>query len=331
VIGAIVIACGSRGEAETQRQSSYPGASSRLSTWNSCLASVPILGCSTIVRTVDYLKQNGVDEVSVFGGRSRGPVAGPNACTAQNDAAKDAWRAASRQLNIYRQDGLETVLILNTVEYVECELASFIGQHRQQENVVTRAIDREGTLDCWAVDPQRFAGEENLVAALDGVNFGECEISGYANRLQTPYDLRRLAADLLGGKCRMRPAGTESRPGVWVDEGAQIARGARIVAPVYIGRNVQIADDCLITRSSNIESSSFVDFGTAVEDSSILSNTYIGIGLDLCHSIVDGEDMLNLHHEVRLRITDPVVMRRNSPVGQQKERLVQSEMSAMGL
>jgi len=329
LVGAIVIACGSRG-VETQLQGNSPVLGSRLNAWP-CLASVPILGCSTIVRTVDYLKQNGVDEVSVFGGRSRGLIVGSSVPGAQGDVANDAWQAAAKQLCIYRDDGLETVLILNTSAYVECELASFIGQHRQEENVLTRALDRGGALDCWAVDAQRFAAGEDLLAALEGATFGECEVGGYANRLQTPHDLRQLAVDLMAGKCRMRPAGTESRPGVWIDEGAQIARGARVVAPAYIGRNVEIADDCLITRSSNIESSSSVDFGTAVEDSSILSNTYIGIGLDLCHSIVDGEDMLNLHHDVRLRITDPVVMRRISSGSQQRERLPQSEMSAIAL
>src|SRR4029077_19174021 len=139
----------------------------------------------------------------------------------------------------------------------------------------------------------------------------------------------RLATDLLTGKCKMRPHGVETRPGIWIDEGAQVARGARIVAPAYIGRDARIEDDCLITRCSNVESWSHVDFGTAVEDSSILTNTYVGIGLDLSHSIVDGDELLNLHHEVRLHISDPVVMRRNSPRGYQREQLTQPEASEM--
>jgi len=49
-----------------------------------------------------------------------------------------------------------------------------------------------------------------------------------------------------------------------------------------------------------------------VEDSSILPNTYVGIGLDLSHSIVNGRSLLNLQHNVNLEITDPVVMRENN-------------------
>jgi hypothetical protein len=46
-----------------------------------------------------------------------------------------------------------------------------------------------------------------------------------------------------------------------------------------------------------------------------LSNTYVGIGLDLSHSIVDGRNLLNLQHTVNLQITDPVVMRENFLTG----------------
>jgi hypothetical protein len=52
-----------------------------------------------------------------------------------------------------------------------------------------------------------------------------------------------------------------------------------------------------------------VDYGTVVEDSSVLSNTYVGIGLDLSHSMVEGNNLLNLQHEVVLKISDPVVLR----------------------
>jgi hypothetical protein len=35
----------------------------------------------------------------------------------------------------------------------------------------------------------------------------------------------------------------------------------------------------------------------------------VGIGLDLSHSIVDGDNLLNLQHGVVLKISDPVVLR----------------------
>ena len=321
MLGAIVIAASAGGE----RNGGGPSADfSNWDDWHSCPASIPVLGCSTAARTVEYLRQSGIEEVSVFGGLSHAATPTPFA-----DIESYAWRSAAKRVGDYRQDGLETLLILRASAYVECDLASLIGQHRDFGYAATRALNQDGALEIWAIDVRRFAVEEDLFSALASANVAECEIAGYVNRLQGPEDFRRLTTDLLTGKCKMRPHGVEIRPGVWIDEGAQIARGARIVAPVYIGRDSRIADDCLVTRCSNIESWSYVDFGTAVEDSSILTNTYIGIGLDLSHSIVDGDELLNLHHEVRLHISDPVVMRRNSPRGYQREQLSQPEASEM--
>lgn len=92
-------------------------------------------------------------------------------------------------------------------------------------------------------------------------------------------------------------------------EGAQVERGARIVAPAFLGRDVKISEQCLITRCSSIERNCQIYYGTVVEDSSILSGTYVGIGLDLLHCIADGICLVNLNREVALEIKDPVVMR----------------------
>jgi NDP-sugar pyrophosphorylase family protein len=143
-------------------------------------------------------------------------------------------------------------------------------------------------------------------------------VRGYVNRLESPRDVRRLICDGLASRCQFRPQGFEVRPGVWMGQGAQVEKGARIVAPAFIGRGAKIADQCLITRGSNVESNSHVDYGTVVEDSSVLSNTYVGIGLDLTHSIVDGNSLLNLEHQVMLRIADPVVLRQ---VRESRERV----------
>jgi UDP-3-O-[3-hydroxymyristoyl] glucosamine N-acyltransferase len=62
--------------------------------------------------------------------------------------------------------------------------------------------------------------------------------------------------------------GREIKPRVWVDDGAQLHRRARVVAPAYIGRASSVREDTLITRFSNVESFCEVDYGTAIEDDS---------------------------------------------------------------
>ncbi len=324
MLGAIVIA----GNVETEANLGSIS-SAKFSTWESwhpCPASVPMLGCTTVARTVDHLRQNGINEISVFGGRSHGSI--PAGVV---DVESHAWQSAGRQLRIYREDGFETVLIVRVGAYVETDLSALVGQHRRDRLAVTRAADQEGVLDLWAVDVQTFDAGDDLFSALAETNVTEFEITGYVNRLYSPHDFRRLTSDLLTGKCKARPRGTETRPGIWMEEGVQVARGARVVAPAYIGRDVRIADDCLITRCSNVESWSQIDFGTAIEDTSILANTYVGIGLDLSQSIVDGDQLLNLRHDVRLHISDPVVVKRNSPRAHRRERLVPAEASELTL
>lgn len=106
----------------------------------------------------------------------------------------------------------------------------------------------------------------------------------------------------------MRPSGQEVRPGIWVDEGAEIDRRARIVAPAYIGCNSKVREDALVTRSSSIERDCCIDFGTIVEDSSVLANTRVGIWLDVRHAIASGNKLMSLKHGVLLEIADPNVM-----------------------
>ena len=102
---------------------------------------------------------------------------------------------------------------------------------------------------------------------------------------------------------------TEVRPGVWLDEGSEIHRRARVVAPAYIGCASKVRADALITRLSDIERDCCIDCGTVVEDTSVLANTTIGICLDLCHAVVSGNILLNLEREVLIEISDSRVLR----------------------
>lgn len=292
--------------------------------WSGCIASIPVLGCSAIARTVESMKHAGITEISVLGTNVRSDKADVIS------GEQQAWHAAAEELTIGRKGNLDAVLIMRGGPHVECEWPLLLGQHREYGEAVTQAVDREGPLDLWVVDPHRFCVDGDLLLALRAAKAAEVAVEGYVNRLQGARDLRRLATDILSLRCQARPQGDEVRPGVWMAAGTQVGRSVRIVAPAYIGNGVKISDDCLITRCSTVEANSYVDFATAIEDSSVLADTYVGIGLDLSHSVVDGDEILNVRHEVRLRISDPVVMRRHSPGVQHKSQSV-FEMKEMAL
>jgi len=311
MLGAIVIA----GSECTKSNSDYGVGSFStpvdLGLFSEGIASIPVLGCSTIGRMAESIRRAGIDDVSVFGERKHGIRRATELNTPGLDLAEE-WRSAARQFGIYRERGFEAVLIARTGAYIECEFAALFERHREHGESVTRVFDHEGPLDVWIVDPSRVDESNGLLTELQNAESADCALGGYVNRLESVRDLRRFAIDILTLRCRTRPAGVEVRPSLWLADGAQVARSARLVAPAYIGRGVKITDDCLITRCSNVEANSYVDFGTAVEDSSILPETYVGIGLDLSHSLVYGSEIFNLHHDVRLRISDPVVLRKHT-------------------
>jgi anti-sigma B factor antagonist len=155
-------------------------------------------------------------------------------------------------------------------------------------------------------------------------------IREYVNRLIHPRDLRRFAEDSLRGRCESRPAGTQVRPGVWVDEKADVHRKARIVAPAYIGRGAEIKADAVVTRFSTIEKNCCVDCGTVVEDSSILANTNVGIWLDVCNAVVSGNKLFSLGRDAAIEISDMSIVRSgagcttNSRAGRNKTEVATS-------
>jgi hypothetical protein len=269
------------------------------------LACVEVLGRTVLGRTIEELLRGSVDSVAVL---ASGPF---SSAVMGHDkvgffSTEDLWRKAAEKIATLNA---EAVVVLRLGAYVEFDPADMIQFHREQSRPVTRACNGDGCLDLWVIDPSIVAVNQDLWGCLQSEDAATYYVSGYVNLLESPRDMRQLISDGLSSRCHFRPQGSELRPGIWMGPGAQVERTARLVAPIFVGRNSKIADQCLITRGSNIEAHSQVDYGTVIEDSTVLSNTYVGIGLDLSHSIVDGSNLLNLQHGVMLKIADPVVLR----------------------
>jgi NDP-sugar pyrophosphorylase family protein len=222
----------------------------------------------------------------------------------------DVWLAAFETLTDYSGRGIDCAFVADASVYTECDLIDLFWFHRGTRQAITRAFDKKGCLDFWIADCAKLP-QEGFPAAVKKKR-GDAPsyfISEYVNRLAHARDIRQFVTDILCGRCETRPSGKEIRPGVWVDEGAQIHRRARIVAPAYIGRQAKVWEDTLITRCSNVESLCYVDYGTVVEDSSVLTNSYIGIWLDVSHAVVGGTRLMNLQRNVLLEISDPSLIR----------------------
>ena len=318
--GAIVIA-GAESQAEKSEQLNSCGSSPRERVQR-FLAGVELLGQSVFGQLVQRLSHFSFDTMAVFVDSSLAHEI-DDLSGMQVDAA-DVWRGAARSLIEAKEAGVDAVLLAQVGAYVEFDPADLIRFHRDYGNIVTRACDDRGLLDLWVVDPGILQDNIDLRSSLQTAGEPYYQVSRYVNRMETLRDMRQLVADALSSRCRFRPQGVEVRPGVWMAEGAEVERGARIVAPAFLGRDAKISEQCLITRCSNIERNCQIDYGTVVEDSSILSGTYVGIGLDLAHSIADGTCLVNLNRQVALEIKDPVVMRQvrqNIPRGESNRQL----------
>jgi hypothetical protein len=326
VIGAIIIAT-----VEEPAISTALGIGEQHAVVKGPLGCVEIMGRSVVERMVERFLEADVECVSVLtDARVALPLLRQSWDRVAVDDVDDIGCGLSRTLTDYSERGIEFVFVAHANLYVECDLIDWIWFHRGTHKPITRACDRNGGLDFWVADCTRSQGVEIFLLPEEKKRFDgpSYSISGYVNQVTTPWDLRRLVTDVFRRRCEMRPPGKEIRPGVWVEAGARIHRRARIVAPAYIGRGAQVREDTLITRCSNLESSCYIDYGTVIEDSSILTNSYIGIWLDVTHAVVSGNKLANVGRNVVLNISDSNVIRENMAIAKESTR--HSAMPASG-
>jgi NDP-sugar pyrophosphorylase family protein len=232
-------------------------------------------------------------------------------------APAQLWRSAETVFNLYAQAGAEIVLAIRLGPYIEIDVDTLLHFHHERKNRVTRVLDPEGrSLDFCVIDASRRNDGACLFrSALRETRLPseEFRFNGYCNALEQISDLRRLTQDALMLDCELRPAGTELKPGVWAADGASIAKDARLVAPCFIGANAKVRSGAVITRMSAVEHDAEVDLGTMIEDSSVMPLSYVGPGLDICHSVVGYSKVANLPRNATVAICDPKLAAELSP------------------
>lgn len=273
------------------------------------IALLDVLGRSALDRITDRLGQQGVSAISVVGELSERVANGrrPNVSYTYTDGSP--WRAAETAFNEQAQAGAELILVIRLGAYVELNVEQFIQFHLDNTARVTALVDREGnSLDHFAISASRRNDAAFLLRSeLKQFRSGcvQFPFSGYVNRLLSAAGLRQMVIDAFSGDNQIAPCGEQIKPGVWVAEGARIQRGARLLAPCFIGANAKIRAHAVIARCSTVERDGCVDFGTVVENSSILPYASVGAGLDLMHSVIGFHRLAHLVRQTEVEITDP--------------------------
>jgi hypothetical protein len=289
--------------------------SSAFSATPTSIACMDVLGRSVMDRVTTNLLESGVGSISLIcesglGCRARIPD-GPAIDRSFFAGSTQFFNLVEKKVNDQINLGASVVLLLGLDAYLEFEFGDVLEFHRDRGQVVTRLRDADGPLHFWLIDGAR-ARKASLSCAsvLQGRSASRLQyrLRGYSNRLRTPHHLRQLVRDSFASRCRLKPAGTQVKPGVWIDEGASVQRAARLVAPAYIGKNTRVETGALITRGSHIEANCTVSAGTVIDDASVFSNTYLGPGLEISHAVVERHRLMHLRRNVAVDVGDPTLI-----------------------
>ncbi len=273
------------------------------------LALLDVLGRSVLMRTLDRLRAAGVSEITVLSDTEPLPPR-PNsvACTFGVAAAECFWGEAFQQFRKLSHQS-ECVLVLRLGAWAEVDFAAMVNQHRRLGGALTRACSWRGeALDVFVISS---SGQAEAAALLRGELRDEriaCpvhETDGYVNLLTGPASLRTLTLDAFAGDAGIHPCGRELRPGVWAGNRARIHRGARVVAPAFIGAFSTVRRAAVVSRGSSLEHHSEVDCATVIDNSSVMPYTRVGAGLEVEHSVVGFQQVHSIQRQATVEIEDP--------------------------
>jgi NDP-sugar pyrophosphorylase family protein len=276
------------------------------------LATLDVAGKSTLQRVAERLQQFGISSVSAVieatpnsGVRNFGL---PSDVSCVSAAPDRFWRMAELVFNDMAQGGAELVVLIRLGAYAEVDFEKLVQFHIDRKERVTRMASDEQALEIFCISASRRNDAASLFRTQLAHCRSECPLlqhEGYLNPLATARDLRQFAIDILTRQTQTCPAGKEIKPGVWTAPGAMIEKGARILAPAFVGSMARIRSGAVITRCSSVERHAEVDCGTVIENSTVLPFCYVGAGLDLAHSVAGMGRIVNLHRDVTVTIVDP--------------------------
>ena len=270
-----------------------------------------VAGKTPLQRTVERLRRFGVQTVTVVTESDLLPPASSgngHGETYLSSLRERYWRTAESAFNDVAQEGGELVLLMSLGPYAEIDFEKLVQFHLDKHARVTQAYKQSQPLQIFCISASRRNDAASLLRSQLSrcrVDCAQFEHTGYVNPLQDARDLRQFAIDILTLKTETTPCGTEVRPGIWIGKGALIEKGARLVAPAFVGAMAKIRSHAVITRCSSVEHHGQVDCGTVTENSTVLPYCRVGAGLDVAHSVVGAGVIANLRRDATVEVPDP--------------------------
>jgi hypothetical protein len=279
------------------------------------LALLDVAGRSPLLRMADHLRRHGVSPLAAVVAENPGNSPGSSRLSQQldwRDAPHDRfWREAEATFAELAQSGADIIVLIRMGAYTEIDVEKLVQFHMEHECRVSQAAWDSHPLDVFCLSASRRNDAASLFRSRLSHCRSECPLfghGGYVNDLADAHDLRQFGIDVLTLQTESQPAGNETRPGVWVGPGAVIEKGARLVAPAFVGPSARIRASAVVTRCSAIERHAQVDCGTVVENSTVLPYVYVGSGLDLAHSVAGNGHIANLRRNAIVPVSDPKLL-----------------------
>jgi hypothetical protein len=256
------------------------------------IVSWDLLGRSILTRTVERLKRCGIPLVSVV--KCSDNAEGRTQLTARDKAVLD-----------YARQGVRRILLIEFGPYVEFDLLDLLRFHLDRRSPVTGVSNEKGPLGITLLEAQYVAkGGLNFSNQLPA--YFSCsssyEFSGFVSQLSGPDDYRDLVQCALAGGCAIKPEGKEVQPGIWIAPTAKLHSSVRILGPAYIGAHTRIQPGAMIGKGSSIEQQCEIECGTLIHDSTVLPSTYIGPGLNVSKSVVNGSRLFHLGRNLDVQL-----------------------------
>ncbi len=118
---------------------------------------------------------------------------------------------------------------------------------------------------------------------------------GYWCDVGTLEQYRQTHSDIMSGLVDVRIGGNEIDDNIWIGEGSEIEKGAKLIAPVIIGPQTRISRRAVVGDHSVIGSRCLVSEDSEIRRSVIWSNCYMGNGTQVRGAIVCARTSLKAH------------------------------------
>jgi hypothetical protein len=256
------------------------------------VASWDLLGQSILERTVERLKSCGITLVSVV--RLSG-----------NGTGRGQFNPRDKAVLEYARQGVRRILLIEFGPYVEFDLLDLLRFHLDRQSPVTGVANEKGPLGITLLEAHHVTKNGssfwNQFPAFFSCS-SSYEFTGFVSPLSTPDDYRQLVQSALAGHCVIKPAGREVQPGIWIAPTAKLHSSVRILGPAYIGAHTRIRPGAMIGKGSSIEQQCDIECGTLIHNATVLPSTYIGPGLNVSDSIVQGSRLYHLGRKLDVQL-----------------------------